>query len=90
MTYKELYDKALFDLEHDNITLGEFERITEPLNKEIPEDKIAEWIFKTPNAAKCSNCGYVQCTNGKDLTGNVLIHKAIYHYCPKCGCKMKG
>ena len=36
MTYKELYERALWDLEHDNITLGEFDRITEPLNKEIP------------------------------------------------------
>lgn len=39
MTYKELYDKALWDLEHDNMTLGEFERITEPLNKEIPKEE---------------------------------------------------
>ncbi len=39
MTYKELYDKALWDLEHNNMTLGEFERITEPLNKEIPKEE---------------------------------------------------
>jgi len=39
MTYKELYDKALWDLEHDNMTLGEFDRITEPLNKEIPKEE---------------------------------------------------
>ena len=42
MTYKELYGKALWDLEHDNITLGEFERITEPLNKEIPKEEQAD------------------------------------------------
>ena len=42
MTYKELYDKALWDLEHDNMTLGEFERITEPLNKEIPKEEPAD------------------------------------------------
>lgn len=39
MTYKELYDKALWDLEHNNMTLGEFEEVTEPLNKEIPKEE---------------------------------------------------
>lgn len=39
MTYKELYDKALWDLEHDKITLGEFEKMIEPLNKEIQKEE---------------------------------------------------
>ena len=39
MTYKELYDKALWDLEHNNMTLGEFEEVTEPLNKEISKEE---------------------------------------------------
>lgn len=39
MTYKELYDKALWDLEHDKITLGEFENMIEPLKKEIPKEE---------------------------------------------------
>lgn len=38
MTYKELYEKALWDLEHDKITLGEFDDMVEPLNKEIPKE----------------------------------------------------
>ena len=42
MTYKELYDKALWDLEHDKITLGEFEKMIEPLNKEIPKESEEE------------------------------------------------
>jgi hypothetical protein len=39
MTYKELYDKALWDLEYGKITLGEFEDMIEPLNKEIPKEE---------------------------------------------------
>lgn len=51
--------------------------------------KSAEWIYKTPKSAECSNCGHLQYTNGKDLTRNALIHKSVYHYCPNCGAKMK-
>lgn len=60
MTYKELYDKALWDLEHDKITLGEFEERVKPLNQEqtrwipvserLPKDR--DWylgIFKEPD-----------------------------------------
>lgn len=39
MTYKELYEKALWDLEYGKINLGEFEDMIEPLNKEIPKEE---------------------------------------------------
>ena len=54
MTYKELYDKALWDLEHNNMTLGEFEEVTEPLNKEISKeeqtDEKSAPDFREPNS----------------------------------------
>lgn len=34
MTYREIYEKALDDLEHNKITLGEFEERVKPLNQE--------------------------------------------------------
>lgn len=34
MTYLEIYETALWDLEHNNITLGEFEERIKPLNQE--------------------------------------------------------
>ena len=34
MTYRELYERALWDLEHNNITLGEFDDRVKPLNQE--------------------------------------------------------
>ena len=41
MTYLELYETALWDLEHSKITLGEFEERIKPLNQEI---KTGHWI----------------------------------------------
>ena len=35
MTYKELYESAIDRLEKSEITLGEFEKMIEPLNAEI-------------------------------------------------------
>jgi len=35
MTYKELYESAIDKLEKSKITLGEFEKMIEPLNAEI-------------------------------------------------------
>ena len=39
MTYKELYESAINKLEKSEITLGEFEKMIEPLNTEIGGDK---------------------------------------------------
>lgn len=38
MTYKKLYEDALFKLEHNKITLGEFEEMIKPLEKEIEQE----------------------------------------------------
>lgn len=52
-------------------------------------NRSGEWIPNPPFMAKCSLCGYIQSTNGADLTGKALVHKAIYKYCPNCGAKME-
>ena len=41
MTYREIYERALNDLEHNKITLGEFDERVKPLNQE-PTSVIAE------------------------------------------------
>lgn len=38
MTYKELYESAINKLEKSEITLGEFEKMIEPLNAEVGGD----------------------------------------------------
>jgi hypothetical protein len=44
MTYKKLYEDALFKLEHNKITLGEFEEMIKPLDREIEQEPILDKI----------------------------------------------
>lgn len=45
MTYLDLIRNADYKLENDAITLGEYEQMIEPLNREIqPERKKGKWI----------------------------------------------
>ena len=53
-----------------------------------PHVKHGRWIPINDQVAKCSSCGMLETTHGKDKTGQALIHKATKHYCPSCGAKM--
>jgi len=44
MTYKKLYEDALFKLEHNKITLGEFEKMIKPLEREVEQEPILDKI----------------------------------------------
>lgn len=44
MTYKKLYEDALFKLEHNKITLGEFEEMIKPLEREVEQKPILDKI----------------------------------------------
>lgn len=46
------------------------------------------WVVINPNTAKCSECGHLRATAGRDMTGQGLIHKAVCRYCESCGAKM--
>ena len=46
------------------------------------------WIPINDQTAKCSLCGALESTFGKDKTGQALIHKATKKFCPNCGAKM--
>lgn len=50
--------------------------------------KHGRWIPLNDQTAKCSLCGTMESTYGKDKTGQALIHKAVKKYCPNCGAKM--
>lgn len=54
MTYRELYEKALDDLEHNKITLGEFEERVKPLNQEPTSviEKLEKIIAKIDSEEK--------------------------------------
>ena len=46
------------------------------------------WIPINDQVAKCSLCGMLETTHGKDKTGQALVHKAVKRYCSNCGAKM--
>lgn len=86
MTYKELYDKALWDLDLGKINLGEFEDMIEPLNKEIRPMQVeleadgyadGELVYEY---GKCPNCGWEFEEGDKDWE---------QPYCCHCGQKLK-
>ena len=60
MTYKELYESAIDKLEKSKITLGEFEKMIEPLNAEIDTD--SDTISRQAAiSAICNACGKIDC-----------------------------
>ena len=76
MTYLELYEDALRKLHNSLITLGEFEMMVKPLNREVEaEPKTGHWIDEETNYL-CSKC-HRGCWVNSD-------------YCPWCGADMRG
>lgn len=92
MTYKELYESAVDKLEKSTITLGEFEKMIEPLNAEVATDinvgdkdterKKAQWraVRINPRMICCSNCN--------SGWWNKELIKAL-KFCPNCGADME-
>lgn len=95
MTYRQLYEDAKNKLAHGKITVGEYEKMIEPLNKEIepehtqPEREEGHWIDKTDSEWdgewddwQCSCCGSLITSMARNLNG-------VYLYCPHCGKRME-
>ena len=91
MTYKDLYEKAEQKLEKGEITSGEFDKMTKPLDEEIRPH--GEWKEESDGydvRFRCSHCGTaihaLNKTNHerlKALTGGKWW--THYRYCPICG-----
>lgn len=92
MTYKELYEKAIWLLEHNEINGKEYDKMIEPLNTEIIDAepvRHGEFIGKEYDGYDdgnpvycewvCSECGCV-----------FEDEEPKYRYCPNCGAKMDG
>jgi hypothetical protein len=83
MTYLDLLRDAVHKLDKGDITLGEYDKMLEPLKREIqPERKPGYWMIKEGELAfwdVCSECK------------KMVMHKApFYNFCPHCGADMRG
>ena len=89
MTYKELYEKAIWLLEHNEINGKEYDKMIEPLNAEVGNAEpvrhghwIDEGLYNDDfpyHAWKCSECGEYM----------IEIDVPWYKFCPECGAKME-
>ena len=74
MTYLDLLRDAIHKLDKGDITLGEYDKMLEPLKREIqPERKTGHWIDDN-----CSECG------------QYVYHGDARNFCPNCGADMRG
>ena len=80
MTYYELFTKAENLLIYNKISLGEYDKMVQPLNEEVRKE--GHWIdHRNEGYVECPFCG--SCTNCEDNIDEL-------HFCFNCGAKMKG
>lgn len=88
--HTRLFDNGIQDNEITVDDVCEMARALRLGTKLERKPKTGHWIPKTQYVAICSVCNHLQSTNGADLTGKALVHKALFKYCPNCGAKMEG
>ena len=81
MTYYELFTKAENLLIHNKISLGEYDKMVQPLNEEVRKE--GHWI-RDGHHIRCSECSEYICDT--DREGDTIPQ----NFCPNCGSKMKG
>ena len=86
MNAVEIYEKASWDLEHNKITLGEFEERIKPLY-DVEPVRHGRWqceevpcIYGKKFILTCSECG-----ESVSVTESALMEE---HYCRSCGARM--
>ena len=76
MTYRQLLYKAQRLINHNEITLGEYDEMTKPLEEEVR--KVGKW--------KSDGYGHIFCTACNEAS--LTVHKS--KFCPYCGARMEG
>lgn len=94
MTYLDLIRKADYELDYGEITLGEYEQMIEPLNREIqPEPKKSVWIRMSDRDGEyycCNNCGEELPRYMSEIPSWDMPYPHKYSidptdFCPSCG-----
>lgn len=85
MTYRDLLYKAQRLINHNEITLGEYDEMTKPLDEEVR--KVGKWIRKPIRNDKggCIGAEIICSCCNKDNR-----HDEYMDYCPNCGAEMRG
>ena len=88
MNAVEVYEKAVHDLEHNKINLGQFEQRIKPLKDVEPTRIKAKWVRPVPGDGEpyCSNCKAEQIAHYSLIN----IYPIETPYCPYCGAFMKN
>ena len=95
MAYKELFYKATRLIEHHQITIGEYDEMTKPLDREVEQGpKIGHWISHREhcemNNLRPSGLGsYFWCSKCDCGIDSKNFSRVNYNYCPNCGTKME-
>lgn len=81
MNAYEIIKQANYDIDHNIITLGEWEKRIEP-TKNVKPIVYGEWeyIHDTFSKRKCKECGYTE----------VIVDGMADNFCPKCGANMRN
>lgn len=87
MNAVEVYEKASWDIEHNKITLGEYEERLKSLY-DVEPVRHGRWI-RVSVGSDNSSAGYFVISMAKcSECGTSVMGKP--NYCPNCGAKMDG
>lgn len=79
MNAYEIIESANYDLDHNKITLGEWEKRIEP-TKNVTPIIYGKWIVKTNKEGE---------TYGECSVCNKIQYAGEFNFCPYCGADMK-
>lgn len=90
MTYRELLYKVQRLINHNEITLGEYDKMTKPLDEEVR--KTGKWIkyekdFTESGTYRQIKMPVIECSICQE---KIAGHIGIMNYCPNCGADMRG
>lgn len=88
MTYRELLYKAQRLINKNEITLGEYDEMTKPLDEEVR--KAGKWIFTKTIFDKYGSTVECQSCRKKWKTYDEIRWKKENKFCPNCGAEMRG